>query len=433
MTERLLQFIWQFQYYNTGSLSTEEGQLLKIIHQGQFHSNQGPDFINAKVVLDNTTWAGNIELHIRSSDWIRHRHSADKNYNNTILHVVWQHDAVIKHADGSVIPTLQLQHRVPKLMLQHYDVLQQSNHFVPCDRFLPALTELKWGVWKDRLLVERLQRKSAYVLELLQAAQNHWEEVFWWMLARNFGSKINADCFEAVARSLPVATLGRHKNQIHQLEAMLLGQAGLLSRSFTDDYMVMLSKEYQFLQKKYKLVPSAITPNFLRMRPANFPTIRLAQLAMLVHRSSHLFSSVLEAVDVNGLKKYLDVTANDYWHYHYLPDEPTPFKPKQLGQQMAENIIINTIVPVVFSYGVFHKNDALKEKAAVWLTQVQPEENAITKHWKAKGVTNLHAADSQALIELKNNYCTHRRCLSCSVGNSVLKAADGQNKISVVR
>ena len=421
MTEKLLHFIWQFQYYNLANLHTEEGQTFKVIYQGLYHHNQGPDFINAKIIIDETTWAGNIELHLKSSDWLRHQHNNDQNYNNTILHVVWQHDVEIKHADGSVIPTLQLQPLVPKLMLDHYQILMESNRFVPCDRFLPAIDNMKWSMWKERLTIERLQRKSTIVLQQLQAANNHWEEVFWWMLGKNFGGSINGELFEAIARSLPIVTLAKHKNQIHQIEALLLGQAGLLNKQFDDDYMIMLQKEYIFLQKKYQLKLMTIQPHFLRMRPANFPSIRLAQLAMLIHKSTHLFSTILEAGNVSAIKQLMDVQANDYWHYHYIPDEATPYKPKKLGQQMVDLILINTIIPALFAYGLHHKNEPLKEKAITWLTTISAEENNITKKWKLKNVTCESAAESQALIELKNNYCTPRRCLECTVGNAVLK------------
>jgi hypothetical protein len=421
MTERLLQFIWQFQYYNTSALTTEDGQQLQIIFQGQFHQNQGPDFINAKVAVANTTWAGNIELHLRSSDWHRHHHSSDDNYDNTILHVVWEHDVEIAHADGSIIPTLVMQNRVSNLLVDHYTTLQQSPQFVPCYNFLPAVDDLKWSMWKQRLTIERLQRKASHVLQLLNQANNHWEEVLWWMLARNFGTKVNADSFESIARSIPITVLGKHKNQIHQLEGLLLGQALLLNRTFDEDYPKLLQREYRFLQKKYQLKQINLPPHLLRMRPANFPTIRLAQLAMLVFQSAHLFSNIIEAGELQKVREFLNCTANDYWHYHYLLDEPTAYKPKQVGEQMVNNIIINTIVPVVFAYGLFNKNEIQKEKALQWLSQLEPEENAITKRWKHTGVTNTNAGESQALIELKNNYCNERRCLECTIGNAVLK------------
>jgi hypothetical protein len=233
------------------------------------------------------------------------------------------------------------------------------------------------------------------------------------MLARNFGIKVNADIFEAVAATLSVNILAKHKNQIHQLEALLLGQAGLLDRNFDEDYPRLTKREYLFLQKKHLLKQIPVKPFFLRMRPANFPTIRLAQLAMLVHSSSHLFSKVKETNDVNEVRQLLNVTANDYWHYHYLLDEPGDYQPKQLGRQMTENIIINTIIPVLFAYALYDNDEKLKDKCLQWLATLLPEKNAITNKWTFFKVSNVNALESQALIELKNNYCNEKRCLEC--------------------
>lgn len=422
LTERLLQFIWQFQYFNKRRLLTEQGEDLVILQPGKLNKHQGPDFLEAKVIIGSTTWAGNIELHLKSSDWIKHRHTSDKNYANIILHVVWEHDTDITTESDSVLPTLSLQPLVPNLLLDRYSELMNKKAFVPCERFLPVFDEMKWLAWKERLAVERLQRKSASVLQLLKDANNHWEEVFWWLLAANFGIKINAGIFERIARSIPLNILAKHKNQIHQLEGLLLGQAGLLNREFEEDYPLMLKREYQFYQKKYQLQQLNVVPFFLRMRPANFPTIRLAQLAMLVHQSSHLFSKIKETETVEAVKELLDVTANDYWHYHYLLDEPTTYRSKQLGKQMIENIVINTIVPVLFAYGLYHKEEQPKQKALQWLQALSAERNAITNRWKAHNVDNKNAMESQALIELKKLYCDDRRCLECSVGNYILKS-----------
>jgi hypothetical protein len=297
----------------------------------------------------------------------------------------------------------------------------RSQQFVPCQDYLPVLTEISWLSWKERLAVERLQAKSAAVTAHLVEVNNHWEEVFWRMLARNFGMKINADTFEAVAKTISVTVLAKHKNQIHQLEALLLGQAGLLDGNFNEDYPKLLQREYHFLQKKYQLSPVSTKPYFLRMRPANFPTIRLAQLAMLVHQSSHLFSKIKELKNVSDVVKLLNITANDYWHYHYLFDEPVEYLPKQAGKQMTENIIINTIVPVLFAYGVYHNDESIKAKALQWLAEIAPEKNSITNNWTTFGVANTNAFESQALIQLKNSYCDIRRCLECTVGNAILK------------
>ncbi|HRH60239.1 MAG TPA: DUF2851 family protein, partial [Chitinophagaceae bacterium] len=350
MNEKLLQFIWQFQYFNRTSLATVDGAALQIIHPGNANSNQGPDFLEAKIKIDNTTLIGNIELHVKASDWYLHQHVNDDNYKNIILHVVWLHDKPVANTAGNIIPALELQPLVPKILLQHYTQLMQAKGFVPCENYLPVLSHIGWLAWKERLVAERLQKKAQTVLEKLALCNHHWEEVFWWLLAGNFGIKVNADLFEDIARSIPVNILAKHKNQIHQLEALLLGQALLLNKNFDEDYPKLLQREYRFLASKYKLKPAAKSPHFLRMRPANFPTVRLAQLAALIQQSVHLFSKMLAAQNTNEMLQLLQVTANDYWHYHYIFDEAAEYKPKQLGRQMAQNIIINTVAPAMFAY-----------------------------------------------------------------------------------
>jgi len=424
MNERLLQFIWQFQYFNKNELQVECGDQLTIIHPGTYNTHQGPDFLDGKVIISNTTWAGNIEIHINSSDWYKHGHTADKNYSNIILHVVWCSDAKISDNNGVILPTLSLNTLVSKLLLDRFKELMVREAFVPCESYLPVFDEIKWTGWKERMAIERLQRKSAVVLDLLKEANNHWEEVFWWMLARNFGMKVNADVFETVAKSLPLNVLGRHKNQIHQVEGFLLGQAGLLEGDFLEDYPKLLKREYLFYQKKYQLKQVPVKPFFLRMRPANFPTVRLAQLAMLINQSSHLFSRIKETDSVRKVKELLNVTANDYWHYHYLPDEPLEYHPKQLGQQMTENIIINTVIPVLFAYGLLHGDEAVKDKCVEWLSEMSPEKNTITQKWSSFHISSKNGLESQGLIELKNNYCSKRRCLECTVGNTILKGRE---------
>lgn len=424
MNERLLQFIWQFQYFNKNELQTEQGDRLVIIHPGSYNTHQGPDFIDAKIAIGETLWAGNIEIHIKSSDWIKHGHAADPNYSNIILHVVWENDTDIGYNNGAVLPSLTLQNLVSKLLLDRFKELMVRKSFVPCETYLPVFDEMKWTAWKERMAIERLQRKSALVLELLKEANNHWEEVLWWMLARNFGIKVNADVFEAIAKTLPLNILAKHKNQIHQVEGFLFGQAGLLENNFSEEYPKILQREYLFYQKKYQLKRVSVKPFFLRMRPANFPTVRLAQLAMLIYQSSHLFSKIKDTDSIWAVKELLNVTANDYWHYHYLIDEPGEYHPKQLGKQMTENIIINTVIPVLFAYGLFHAVADVKDKALEWLAQLSPEKNAITGKWNDFNVSNNTAFESQALIELKNNYCDKRRCVECSVGNTILKGRE---------
>ncbi|MCE3281802.1 MAG: hypothetical protein K0Q66_539 [Chitinophagaceae bacterium] len=418
MNERLLQFIWQFQYYNKHQLSTDEGEDLQVLRAGEFNRNQGPDFLNGVVKVGGTTWIGNIELHVKASDWERHRHSEDPNYRNVILHVVWENDLQI----GSTA-TFSLRERVPKVLLERYSQLMQASLGQACRGFLPALESVAWVAWKERLVAERLEQRSQKVYLLLDQANHHWEEVLWWMLAANFGIKVNSEAFEATARSLPLTLMARHKHLLQQVEALLLGQANLLNGTFEDSYPKMLQREYRFLKKKYGLVPHQVMPHFLRMRPANFPTIRLAQLAALLHQSTHLFSRLREIGDTKQLLQLLDVTANDYWHYHYCFDEPTEYKPKKLGRQMAENIIINTIAPLLFAYGGYTGQEIYKDKAISFLQHIPGEDNSITRQWRAAGVENPSAFDSQALVELTHNYCECQRCLECAVGNKVLKDA----------
>ncbi len=417
MTERLLQYIWQFQYFNYGDLHTEEGEPLQIIHPGSLNSNQGPDFNNAKIKINTTTWAGSIELHINTSDWKNHKHSADKNYKNVILHVVWQHDINL----NLPCSTLVLGDKVPKLLLARYDELMHADSFIPCEKNIQQINSLTWQSWKERLLVERLEHRTGLVFDHLQKNKNHWEETFWWLLARNFGVKLNSVAFEKIAQSIPINILAKHTGQIHQVEALLFGQAGLLDSIFAEDYPTLLQKEYGFLKKKYNLQKVEAAVMFLRMRPSNFPTIRLAQLAMLVHQSLHLFSKIKECSNIKSIRLLLEVTANDYWHYHYVFDETTAFKKKKLGEQMINNILINTVVPVLFAYGHYHGETLYKDKALQWLEEIKAEDNSITKGFTSLQVENKNAFDSQALIQLKNEYCYKKRCLDCSIGNKLMK------------
>lgn len=445
MTEKLLQFIWQFQYFNKSELTATTGESIQVLYAGQLNNNQGPDFLDAKIKIANTTWAGTVELHIKTSDWAKHNHQNDKNYTNVMLHVVWEDDGCRNSIPAysteqlsvlpgsrksvransteqrSVVPVLELNGRVSKILLQRYEELMNAGSFIPCEKTIHTVRDITWKSWKDRLLVERLLRKAQLIETYLKQNNYHWDEVCWWMLAKNFGLKVNAEPFEAMSKSVSLSLLTKHKNQIHQVEAILLGQAGLLEGKFADDYPRMLQKEYKYYKNKYHLKPVNSPVFFLRMRPVNFPTIRLAQLAMLVNSSAHLFSSIKEATNLNDIKGRFAVTANDYWHYHYRFDEISSFKKKILGAAMIDTIIINTIAPLLFAYGHYQDENKYKEKALKWLEKISAEHNNITKGFQQLGVENKNGFDSQALIELKNEYCHKKRCLECAVGNSILK------------
>ena len=421
MTERLLQFIWQFQYFNRHELLTTEGSALHIIHPGKYNTNQGPDFLEACIKIDGITLAGNIELHVQSSDWNRHGHQQDSNYKNVILHVVWQHDM----PDHSLfVPVLVLENRIASILLGQYNEWMQKPGFIPCAAAIKKVNGLVWTAWTERLLAERMLRKSNYVLQLLETNKRHWEETCWQLLANNFGMRVNAAVFENIARSLPLSTLARHKNQVAVLEALLMGQAGLLDQSFTDDYALLLQREYCFHQHKYGLRKVAGNVFFLRMRPAAFPTIRLSQLAILLHSSMHLFATIKETTALRDLYTLLNVAANDYWHYHYRFDEPAGYRVKNLGSSMINSIIINTVAPLLFAYGLYHKEQSLKDKAIQWLAETEPEKNNIIKGWHETGIGAKDASQSQALLELKTQYCDEKRCLDCAVGNALLKQKD---------
>jgi hypothetical protein len=404
-------------------LTTDGGERIQVISPGIYNTNQGPDFSSAKIFIGNTTWVGTVELHLNTTDWLKHRHQHDQQYNNVVLHVVWEHDAVIND-----VPVLELGSRVSKLLLERYSELMDLAHFIPCEKSIGNVHPLTWQSWKERLLAERLLRKSAIVQSLLQHNNYHWEEVFWWLLARNFGMKVNAEAFEAIAHSIPFNVLFKQKHQLPQLEALLFGQAGLLENDFTERYPQLLQREYRFLQNKYQLQPVHTPLLFLRMRPVNFPTVRLAQLAMLLYNTAHLFTRVKDETDIQTVKQCFDIAAGDYWHYHYRFGECSAYKPKPLGNSMIDSIIINTIAPILFAYGNYYRDQSFQDKALQWLEETAPENNSIINGFKHLDIHCHNGYDTQALIEMKTQYCDKKRCLECAVGNQLLKGEIGNRQ-----
>ena len=416
MNEQLLQFVWQQRYFDESDLSTTNNEPIQILHPGILNTNQGPDFSSARIKLGNTEWAGNVELHVQTGDWLKHGHQYDKQYNNVILHVVWEHTE--NSCPG--IPVLELQGRVPAYLKKQVTDWMLNQMLIPCMQELRLSGIQPTLEWKEQLIGERLSRKSAQISSQLLQVKGHWEEVFWWLIARNFGVTVNADAFEEMARSLPLTMLTRHKNQVQQIEAFLLGQCGLLSKNFSDPYARLLQKEYQFLRNKYKLRQINTPVHFLRMRPGNFPTIRLAQLAMLIHESVHLFSKIKDMEFANQVEQLFRVTANDFWHYHYRLENASGFSEKTLGNSMIQNLMINTVVPCLFTYGIFNKDDRYVKKAYRWLEETAHENNNIIRIFQREGIKIENASDTQALLELKKNYCDKRRCLECEIGLRLL-------------
>lgn len=417
MQERLLQFIWREKYFNLNGLCTESGENLVIIDAGTYNTAQGPDFLNARIVLNGTHWAGNIEIHVKSSHWYQHRHQTDSNYQNVVLHVVWQNDDL---SLSRIIPTLVLQDRVPALMLDRYQQLMEQQRALPCSEMLEKIPGWLWQDWGMQLLHQRLERKAALVQERMEQAGRNWEACSWWWMARHFGGPVNADFFEQVARSIPLNVILRHRNQVIQIEAMLLGQANLLGEINADPYVQLLQREYLFLQNKYRFIPVHGKAQRLRMRPAGFPAIRLAQLAMFLHRWGAINARLLSCQEGRDLDYLLDITANDFWHYHFTLEEATPYQPKHLGKEMCHHLIINAISPILYAMGKHLQQPELQQRVKNWLEGLPAEKNSLIQLWIREGIPVDSAATSQAVTELKKYYCSCRRCLDCRIGQFLL-------------
>jgi Protein of unknown function (DUF2851) len=422
MRETFLHFLWRWRRFDASDLKTTEGQSIEILHPGEPNGHAGPDFFNARLRLGETTWAGNVEMHLRASEWAVHRHGEDRAYDNVLLHVVWEEDQPMLRPSGERIPCLELNKRVPPKLLETYQRLEHERSWIPCQAFFAHTPEIVRLSWLDRLLVERLEQKTGAIAELLEATENHWEETFYRLLARNFGLKVNADPFEALAHSLPLQVLAKHKSNLLQLEALLFGQAGLLEGPFRDNYPQVLQQEYRHLAHKYTLTPlSPAHWKFLRLRPANFPTVRIAQFAALVRQSAHLFSKILEAETVRTLENLLDARPGDYWDTRFQFDKTSVKRVKTPGRDFVHLLIINTVAPFLFHYGKTKQLPDLQNRALRLLEEIPAESNAIIDNWADLGVKPRHAYQTQALLQLKTRWCDEKRCLECGIGNAILK------------
>ncbi len=423
MTEALFQFIWQFSLYNGTELHTADGEPLSVIHPGKLNRDAGPDFLEAKVKVGNTILVGNVELHIKSSDWLRHGHQHDAAYNNLVLHVVCDNDVP---AVAGNTPVLELKNNIPQHVISKYAVLMQAPQKLPCSGQHIQVREITKEGWLSRLLAERWEQKIADWNVLLNNSAEDWRSLLYWRMAANFGFKTNAVPFLMLAQSLPQNIPAKHQESLMQIEALFFGQAGMLEGDFVDDYPRELQREYDYLRKKYKLKPiPAHLWKFLRMRPANFPTIRIAQFAALVHKSLHLFSQIIETHSVKQVEPLLDVTASSYWDTHFQFDvAQKQATPKSLGRSSVENIIINTIAPIQFLYAARQGTSKLQESALQLLEEVPAEKNNITRMWDENNWSAQNAAQSQAMLQLYNNYCSAKRCLECTVGLNIIRAAN---------
>lgn len=424
LPERFLHYIWQFQLFEHQGLQSADGELIQIIHTGLLNHHAGPDFLDARIQIGKTLWAGHIEIHKKSSDWLQHNHQEDGAYENVVLHVVYEHDQAIHRQDGTVIPTLALKDKIAENYIKKYWLLLQNQQWIPCQSQFKGVLEfpMRFSLWLDRLVVDRLEQKTKPIHQLLAQNNNNWEQAFYQFLARGFGAKVNADAFEQLAKSLPLLILAKHKNNLTQLEALLFGQAGLLEKELEEEYPLALKKEYTFLQKKYKLHPlQASSWKFGRIRPANFPTIRIAQLAKLIQQSTHLFSKILEAETVKDIHQLFNLKLQNYWLTHYQFDKETQKRNKSLGKNAIDLLLINTIIPFLFVYAKAKADNSYQDKALNWLSQLPAETNSIVSNWENLGLKVTSAQDSQALLQLKNVYCNEKRCLECTVGDLIMK------------
>jgi len=421
MNEMLLQFIWQYSLYRPNELYTTAGEPLTIIFPGKRNRDSGPDFSEARIRIGSTTLVGNIELHNKISDWDRHGHQADPSYQNIILHVVFRDDRNYKRPD---FPVLELGPAIPAYVIDQYTNLIQTTRPIACARQVSGIPAIVRESWLNRLLAERWEQKLEEWKDQLRQSAGDWSLLLYWRLAANFGFKVNAVPFLMLAQSIPLTVLARHKDNLMQIEALLFGQAGMLEADFEDPYPMALQTEYRYLKRKYNLVPIVgHLWKFLRMRPANFPTVRIAQFAALIHRSVHLFAQVTSTYEVAAIRELLQVTASSYWdnHFHF-GEQAARSGPKSLGNTSADNIIINTIAPLQFLYAHYHGQQIDQERALQLLSLVSPEENNIIETWEEAGWKPQNALQSQAMLQLFHQYCEPKRCLECALGLNIIRS-----------
>ena len=423
--EDFLHYVWQFRSFDNNDLRTADGENLKIVHQGFLNKNAGPDFNNGKIQLGETVWAGNIEIHIKSSDWLKHNHQSDVSYENVILHVVYQNDVEIKRIDGSVLPVLELKNRIADELIQKFENLFLTLTDFPCIAQIQYVDKLIIDSFLSRTLIESFEVKSQQVIETLNVLNGNWDETFYRFMARNFGFKVNALPFELFSKAIPQQIYGKHKDHSLQIEALVFGSAGFLNDKFDEEYPNKLKMEFQFLQKKYNFKPIEVSIwKFMRMRPQNFPTIRLAQFAALIVKANHLFSKVMESTNIAELREMFDnLPVNEYWKTHYHFKKETVGVNIQIGKTSVDNILLNTVALFLFAYGKHTGTQFYISRAIKLLESLPGEQNAITNKFTSAGVVMDSAFTSQAILQLKKQYCDQKKCLSCGIGIKILKQA----------
>lgn len=421
MKEDFLHYVWQFKKFDVLNAKTVQGDALTIINSGQYLQKAGPDFFNAQLMIGNQKWAGNVEIHLKSSDWYIHNHETDAAYDNVILHVVWEHDTEVFRQDNTEIPVLELKHYLSKDILNSYNALASAKSWIYCEKELETINSFILSNWKERLFLERLERKALPILQLAVSIGNDWEAVLFSFIAKSFGLNTNGDVFYKIAQSLPFSVVRRESFEFENLEALFFGRAGLLDADHEDVYFKDLKSRYDYISHKYRLDKVYVDPlQFFKHRPDNFPTIRLSQLAQLYHKHQNLFSKIIECSSVDDIYKVFEVQASPYWQAHYTFDKESSKKRKSLTSSFVDLIIINTIVPFRFAYERSVGKDN-PEKLLDLLRSISPEKNAVIDKFRQFRVDVQSAYDTQSLLQLRNEYCAHKRCLQCAVGLELLK------------
>jgi hypothetical protein len=426
MEENFLHFIWQQQYFQKVGLKTTSDEKVNILSTGNHNLMSGPDFSEGRVEIDDLLWTGHVEIHIKSSDWDNHKHFKDPAYNNVILHVVWIADKEIFREDGTAPPTIELKERVEDSLLREYKNLVSNPRDILCFNKLNKVPEIIMIGMIERALVARLERKSEGILQMLEQNGKDWEETAYQLLAKGFGFKSNGDAFYELSKVLPLKIVYKHADDLMQLEAMLFGQAGLLTGRSKDNYHQQLQKEYEFLRHKHQLPDNMLKASIWKMgrlRPANFPTVRISQLAAALCSLKNVFSSFLYADSLQQLRFLLRRSPGDYWKNHFTFGEKTERKTSTLGLESADRLVINVVAPLLAAYSLSINNQTYMDQAITALQQLKPEKNAIIRRWNDLKISPSSSADTQGLIELYNSFCLNKSCLSCNIGTSILKTA----------
>ncbi|RAJ13384.1 DUF2851 family protein [Olleya aquimaris] len=421
MQEDFLHYLWKLKKLDSTNLQTTTGELVTINHVGTHNQHAGPDFFNAQLTIDNQLWAGNVEIHIKSSDWFVHNHEVDANYDNVILHVVWEHDTNIFRKDNTQIPTLELKPYVSATALNNYHKLfNNKQSWINCENTIAEVSPFVINNWLERLYFERLERKAKDIEAILQQSNNNWEAVLFKLLAKNFGLKVNSEAFLSLANSFDFSIVRKQQSNLQSLEALFFGQANLLVAEVQDAYYIALQKEYLFLKQKFGLEDTGVLPfQFFRLRPPNFPTIRLSQLANLYHVYHNLFSKVIALEHIEDLYKLFSISTSSFWDSHYTFDKASKTSKKTITKAFIDLLLINTIIPLKFCYAK-KQGKSIDEEIIGLMEQLKPEKNSIVDKFKTLKVDAKSALQSQAIIQLKNNYCDNNQCLKCAVGNTIL-------------